>query len=225
MLAKGVASRSLALIGILAIGLLIAYGNFPQAHNPQGQTPDTANEVKAPGQVAVNPRGDDQRTAASAATPPAGVTAALPPPSPPSAVASSRVASRESGEPGESSAATLASAPVAESPQATVTQSEQWPGAQPTLPASSAEPDAQQFVPVLFTHKDKAAAERAYGALSVRYPKLLRGRHSQVQAVDIGGKGVWHRLVVLPPGSHQEAGALCAQLQAAGYDRCWVKAY
>jgi hypothetical protein len=43
--------------------------------------------------------------------------------------------------------------------------------------------------------------------------------------VDLSQKGIWHRLVVLPPGSRQSALDFCDQLLAAGYDRCWVKGY
>jgi hypothetical protein len=80
-------------------------------------------------------------------------------------------------------------------------------------------------VPVVFTHKDQATAAQAFADLQQQYPTLLKRRQSQVQPVEIDNKGTWHRLVVLPAGSRQQAGALCTQLTAAGYDHCWVKAY
>jgi SPOR domain len=83
----------------------------------------------------------------------------------------------------------------------------------------------EQFVPVVFTHKDEATAVRVFADLQQKYPTVLKRRKSEVQPVEIENKGTWHRLVVLPAGSRRQADALCAQLTAAGYDRCWVKAY
>ena len=81
------------------------------------------------------------------------------------------------------------------------------------------------FVPVVFTHRDRATAVRALGELRMHYRQLLRDRQGEIQPVDLGEKGVWHRLVLLPPGSRPEVTKLCDQLLKEGYDRCWVKAY
>jgi SPOR domain len=83
----------------------------------------------------------------------------------------------------------------------------------------------EQFVPVLFTHKDQVTAARTFADLQREYPTVLRRRHSEVQSVDVNSNGTWHRLVVLPAGSRQQATHVCEQLMAAGYDRCWVKVY
>jgi hypothetical protein len=80
-------------------------------------------------------------------------------------------------------------------------------------------------VPVVLTHKDDTEAKRAFGDLQRQYPKLLGHRQGEAQPVDLGKKGIWHRLVVLPPGARPQATKLCDQLLGAGYDRCWVKAY
>jgi hypothetical protein len=80
-------------------------------------------------------------------------------------------------------------------------------------------------VPVVFTHKDRGTALRAFAELKRRYPKLMAHRQNELQFVDTGKNGIWYRLVVLPAGSHQEASETCDRLQAAGYDRCWVKPY
>jgi hypothetical protein len=85
--------------------------------------------------------------------------------------------------------------------------------------------DAERFVSVVFTHKDRGTALRAFAELQRRYPKLMAHRQSELQLVDTGKNGIWYRLVVLPAGSHQEASETCGRLQVAGYDRCWVKAY
>jgi hypothetical protein len=83
----------------------------------------------------------------------------------------------------------------------------------------------QGFVPVLFTHKDRATVNRALVDLRHRFPNVLMHRQSEVQDLDMGEKGIWHRLVVLPPGAHEQADAVCQKLLAGGYDRCWVKDY
>ena len=92
-------------------------------------------------------------------------------------------------------------------------------------PSPTLSNDAERFVPVVFTHKDKGTAQRAFAALQRRYPKLMARHHSELQLVDTGKNGIWYRLVVLPAGSHQEASETCGRLGAAGYDRCWVKPY
>jgi hypothetical protein len=94
-----------------------------------------------------------------------------------------------------------------------------------TLAAAPAEPAEEQFVPVVFTHKDYDTVMQALTDLKQQYPKILIGRKGEVQPVDLGKKGVWHRLVFLPAGPRPQAARLCDQLAAEGYDRCWVKAY
>ena len=91
---------------------------------------------------------------------------------------------------------------------------------------ASAEPAApSRFVAVVFTHQERSAALDTFADLQQRYPGVLGRRKAEAQPIEIADKGTWHRLVVLPAGSRQSASALCDRLQAAGYDRCWVKAY
>ena len=92
-------------------------------------------------------------------------------------------------------------------------------------PSPTLSNDAERFVPVVFTHKDKVTALRAFAELQRRYPKLMAHRQSELQLVDTGRNGIWYRLVVLPAGPQQEVSDTCGRLQAAGYDRCWVKPY
>jgi hypothetical protein len=94
---------------------------------------------------------------------------------------------------------------------------------EPTVPLSSI--PEEQFVPVVFTHKDYAMVLQALAELKQQYPSILSGRKEAVQPVDLGKKGIWHRLVFLPAGPRPLASELCDQLMAAGYDRCWVKEY
>jgi hypothetical protein len=94
-------------------------------------------------------------------------------------------------------------------------------------PQSPADPPprTERFVAVVFTHQNQAALSQAFSDLQLQYPNLLASRQGETQRVDRGDKGVWHRLVVLPPGSRQDADALCGQLAGVGYERCWVKPY
>jgi hypothetical protein len=80
-------------------------------------------------------------------------------------------------------------------------------------------------VPVVFTHKDHSTAQQALADLRQQYPELMARRTGEVQPVNVGEKGVWHRLVLLPSGSRRQATNLCERLLTAGYDRCWVKPY
>jgi hypothetical protein len=111
---------------------------------------------------------------------------------------------------------------------------EMAPQAAPKLAAASkadAEPVApppateERFVPVVFTHKNHATVLRALSDLKKQYPNLLIGLEGEIQPIDLGKKGIWHRLVFLPPGPRPQATKVCDQLAAKGYDRCWVKAY
>jgi hypothetical protein len=106
---------------------------------------------------------------------------------------------------------------------ATAAQAPVTPNLAPPSPTYSN--DAETFVPVVFTHKDRGTAQRTFAELQRRYPRLMAHRRSELQMVDTGKNGIWYRLVILPAGSHQEASETCGHLQAAGYTRCWVKAY
>ena len=97
--------------------------------------------------------------------------------------------------------------------------------AAPPVQTDPPPPSPPRFVPVVFTHQDRAAALETFAELKKQFPAVVGSRKGEVQKVDLGEKGIWHRLVVLPAGSRQRADALCEQLKTAGYDRCWVKAY
>ena len=126
-------------------------------------------------------------------------------------------------------------APVVAPKKPTVASAEEAPPeAAPKLAAASkadAEPVAppsapeEGFVPVVFTHKDHATVLRALSDLKTQYPNLLIGLEGEIQPLDLGKKGIWHRLVFLPPGPRPQATKVCDQLASKGYDRCWVKAY
>ncbi len=68
-------------------------------------------------------------------------------------------------------------------------------------------------------------ALKQFADLQQRYPSQLQNKTPDVQAADLAGKGSFHRLIVGPPGSRQQASALCSELKTVGYASCWVKAY
>src|SRR5262249_1976995 len=74
-----------------------------------------------------------------------------------------------------------------------------------SLAASKPIPTIPSYVSVVFTHKDKDTAERAFAELQLQYPKLLRNRQSGLKEVKVGEKGIWYRVFLLPPGTRQQA--------------------
>jgi hypothetical protein len=95
---------------------------------------------------------------------------------------------------------------------------------EPAVPPPAV-PQEEQFVPVVFTHKSYDTVMQAMSDLKQRFPNILIGRKGEVQPVDLGKKGIWHRLIFLPAAPRPEATRLCERLLAEGYDRCWVKEY
>lgn len=107
-------------------------------------------------------------------------------------------------------------------------------GAPPASTYSATEmvEESQTLEPVMH---DAASQEQAFGvhvlsfkrALNVeggkqkllrRFPLLLAGKHFRSQRVDMGAKGVYHRLYTGPYATRAEAAQVCAQLkQAYGY--------
>jgi len=54
---------------------------------------------------------------------------------------------------------------------------------------------------------------------------VLASKTPDVQEVDLGGRGIWYRVAIGPPGSREAATAVCSQLKSAGHALCWVVAY
>jgi hypothetical protein len=96
---------------------------------------------------------------------------------------------------------------------------------EPPPPAAEAVPREKQFVAVLFTHQHEPTVAKTFAELRQQYPQVLGDRKVESQSVRVARKGVWHRLVVLPAGSREDAADLCGELMGAGYARCWVKPY
>lgn len=93
--------------------------------------------------------------------------------------------------------------------------------AQPQAPRP--DPRAQPFVAVIATHRDKQALAKIYNDLRKQFPSVLGSKRADAQTVDLGENGVWHHLILLPPGPREQAEGYCAELRAAGYPRCMVR--
>ncbi len=68
-------------------------------------------------------------------------------------------------------------------------------------------------------------ALKQFADLQQKYAAQLGGKTPDVQDANLAGKGPYHRLIVGPPGSKQEASRLCSELKSAGYGGCWIKSY
>jgi hypothetical protein len=248
MFFKAAVSRSLLVVVVIATGLLVAYGTFPRASDePTTRRIDMPTRSVAPATPLPVPRAEPsvppQRTARVpspdantrvAMREPISVPARSEPPTPlPQAAPQYVVRSAPSGVSFSAPIPTAGGPRIVAAPEARNTISPAVPAkpvpvperivvAAVTPPANA--PDAG-FVPVLFTHKEQAIANRAFTELQQRFPAQLRHRKVELQAVDMGEKGVWNRLVLLPPGPREQADTICQALMAGGYDRCWVKAY
>jgi hypothetical protein len=120
--------------------------------------------------------------------------------------------------------------PVAEPPvkkQAAVVAPKAPPIAPPPRAKEAPSGSGLGFVAVLKSEKTSMDAMKTYADLQQTYPDVLGGKSFDVQAADLSarGLGTMYRVVVGPPGSHNAASAVCAQLKAAGYVGCWVKEY
>jgi len=232
--------RLLGLLVMLIAGAAISYGMFPQAsqYSPAVNPVETSpSSVAAAGgdAVAVSP------------TPPLDgaierpVPVPVSPPVPPQVREVSASIQSEAARPAPTGRASGIDWPMpgmvvaVRSPPAQTAPMERAAGEgasralqvgpTPEPEVATAFPGSSGFVPVVFTHRDGGVATRAFADLQRRYPRFLGHHRGELQPVDLGSKGVWHRLVVLPAVSRPEATKLCDQLATAGYDRCWVKAY
>lgn len=71
----------------------------------------------------------------------------------------------------------------------------------------------------------RLSALKRFADMQQKYGSVLRNKTPDVREANLGQKGIYHRLLVGPPGSRAQASALCGDLKAAGYKDCWVTAY
>jgi SPOR domain len=233
-----VSSRLLAVVGLMLVAAVLAYLYFPLADDQRARGGSRSMATAAadrkttrePAALPDVPAGTAARPRFIARLPaeePAGETTAAAGSTLPARI--ERLAERGADEPTASTTAlppwTGAPRPRTPAPDAELAASAAKPSAAAESAATPAEASPPRFVAVVFTHRDQAVALDAFTDLRQRYPALLARRKAEAQPVEVADKGTWHRLVVLPAGSRQTATGLCDRLQAAGYDRCWVKTY
>ncbi|MEQ1715247.1 MAG: SPOR domain-containing protein [Hyphomicrobium sp.] len=99
-----------------------------------------------------------------------------------------------------------------------------------TSPASaSVATTGSGFVAVLAsvprTDKSRMDALKRFADMQQKYSGVLTGKTPDVAEANLGAKGSYHRLVVGPPGSREQASTVCSQLKSQGYADCWVTSY
>jgi hypothetical protein len=96
-------------------------------------------------------------------------------------------------------------------------------------PTSSSAGGANGYVVVLASvpasGSSRLDALRKFADMQQQYGSVLASKTPDVRETTLPGKGLYHRLLVGPPGSRAQANELCTQLKAYGYKDCWVTAY
>jgi hypothetical protein len=239
LVGHGIGSRNLFFIGVVVCALIFGYLSFPWEIRRRDAIANQEAPPPAAAPVASVPRSSVVASVPPPSAPPPPTIIARaeepPPPPPPQAPAATgmilpggmvtpgmAIGSWQGQSPAFGrEAAPVEAAPAPAKQRAAPAKVE--PEAAPA--AEAAAPRAGQFVAVLFTHQDEPTTAHVFASLQQQYPNELADRQGESQPINLGKKGVWHRLVALPAGSRQDASDLCAQLSSAGYDRCWVKPY
>ena len=73
--------------------------------------------------------------------------------------------------------------------------------------------------------KSRIDALKRFADMQQKYGSVLGGKTPDVAEANLGAKGAYHRLVVGPPGSREQANTVCSQLKSQGYADCWVTSY
>jgi len=73
--------------------------------------------------------------------------------------------------------------------------------------------------------QSRLIALKKFADMQQQYGTMLQNKTPDVKEANLGAKGIYHRLLVGPPGSRSQASGLCNELKAAGYKDCWVTAY
>jgi cell division protein FtsN len=131
---------------------------------------------------------------------------------PPLAAAEQPVAEvAETIEPVVAAPPAVAEAPVEE------TQTSAIPDAPAPAPATAGV-ITDPYVVQVASFRSDADARRAWDGLEGRFDQLLVGQNPDIKAVDLAGKGTYHRLRIGPLEGRQAAADLCTNLKAQGQD-------
>jgi hypothetical protein len=72
------------------------------------------------------------------------------------------------------------------------------------------------FAVQVTSERNESNAQAALRALQQKYPNQLSGRQPIIRRADLGAKGIYYRVLVVPFASAGEAAGLCSKLKAAG---------
>ena len=116
---------------------------------------------------------------------------------------------------------------------ARATPSTSVPTTKPRQPAAPAAPRASSggngFVAVLASvpasGTSRLEALKTFADIQQNFGSVLKNRTPDVREANLGEKGRYHRLMVGPPSSRENANALCKELKSAGYPSCWITNY
>ena len=101
--------------------------------------------------------------------------------------------------------------------------------ATPASASTSVATTGSGFVAVLASvprsNSSRMDALKRFADMQQKYASVLSGKTPDVAEANLGTKGSYHRLVVGPPGSREQANSLCSQLKSQGYTDCWVTSY
>jgi hypothetical protein len=216
---------------------------LPPAANPEPSQEEPPAESANLGPRVVRPIPINPGGVASASDPPPpapsvpGITLYRPPgqPQPPAAAPAAAPPVKSTQPPGRVVIGTRPTTPPSETddgpsegpqpPKRAVQTAALPPKAPPAKPREAS--SGLGYVAVLSSKKSRMDALTEYADLREKYPNVLGDKTPDVQEADLSarGLGTMYRLVVGPPGSHNAASGVCAQLKTAGYVGCWVKEY
>lgn len=107
------------------------------------------------------------------------------------------------------------------------------PTTKPQQPKTTAAPRASSggngYVAVLasvpVSGSSRLEALKTFADIQQKYSTVLSNRTPDVREANLGARGRYHRLMVGPPSSADNANSLCKELKSAGYPSCWITAY
>ncbi len=96
--------------------------------------------------------------------------------------------------------------------------------APPVAPAGGGTGFVAVLASVPHSASSRIDALKRFADMQQKYSEALAGKTPDIASANLT-KGVYDRLVVGPPGSREQASAVCTQLKAEGYKGCWVTSY
>jgi hypothetical protein len=107
------------------------------------------------------------------------------------------------------------------------------PTTKPQQPKTTATPRASSggngYVAVLasvpVSGSSRLDSLKTFADIQQKYGTVLSNRTPDVREANLGARGRYHRLMVGPPSSAENANSLCKELKSAGYPSCWITAY